>query len=92
VVGIDNSARQLATARRLASEHDMELTLVHGDAEAVDRLDWTEAVDDPGGVEFTLPVADWFWLFARTGFEVVDYQELRNPDPDRPDAYGISRR
>ena len=35
VVGIDNSERQLATARRLAAEHGIELTLVHGDAEAV---------------------------------------------------------
>src|SRR5262245_48192765 len=35
VVAIDNSEQQLATARRLASEHGVELTLVHGDAESV---------------------------------------------------------
>ena len=39
VVGIDNSAQQLATARRLAAAHGVELTLVHGDAEAVDHPD-----------------------------------------------------
>ena len=35
VVGIDNSERQLATARRLATEHGVELTLHHGNAETV---------------------------------------------------------
>ena len=35
VVGIDASAAQLATARRLAADHGVELTLVQGDAEAV---------------------------------------------------------
>lgn len=34
VTGIDASERQLATARRLAAEHGVPLTLVHGDAEA----------------------------------------------------------
>jgi SAM-dependent methyltransferase len=33
VTGIDNSAEQLATARRLAAEHGLDLTLVHGNAE-----------------------------------------------------------
>jgi SAM-dependent methyltransferase len=35
VVGIDNSERQLATARRLAEEHDIALTLHHGSAESI---------------------------------------------------------
>jgi SAM-dependent methyltransferase len=35
VVGIDNSAQQLATARRLAQAHGIELTLLHGNAEQV---------------------------------------------------------
>src|SRR5262247_3928979 len=35
VVGIDNSAVQLATARRLQHEYGLELTLIHGNAEAV---------------------------------------------------------
>ena len=39
VTGIDNSAEQLATARRLATEHGIELTLVHGDAEATPFAD-----------------------------------------------------
>src|SRR5262245_55510620 len=33
VVGIDNSAAQLATARRLQREHGLEFTLIHGNAE-----------------------------------------------------------
>ncbi len=35
VVGVDNSERQLATARRLASEHRVALTLHHGNAETL---------------------------------------------------------
>ena len=35
VVGIDNSEQQLATARRLADEHGVSLTLLHGNAERV---------------------------------------------------------
>ena len=35
VVGIDNSAVQLATARRLQGEHGLEFPLVHGNAEDV---------------------------------------------------------
>ncbi len=34
VTGIDASAQQLATARRLAAEHGVDLELVHGNAEA----------------------------------------------------------
>jgi SAM-dependent methyltransferase len=39
VVGIDNSERQLETARRLAHEHAIPLTLVHGNAETVPYAD-----------------------------------------------------
>jgi SAM-dependent methyltransferase len=35
VVGIDNSERQLETAKRLAEEHGVDLTLHHGNAENV---------------------------------------------------------
>ena len=34
-VGIDNSEAQLATARRLQGEHDLEFPLIHGNAESV---------------------------------------------------------
>lgn len=39
VVGIDNSQRQLDTARRLADEHGVELELIHGNAEVVPKPD-----------------------------------------------------
>lgn len=152
VVGIDNSERQLDTARRLARDHGVELTLLHGNAETVPygdesfdfaiseygaaiwcdpyawipeahrllrrggslvflgnspltqvctpldgsspcterlersyfslhRLDWRDAVDDPGGIEFNLPISQWFRLFRETGFEVVDYIEIQAPGP-----------
>jgi SAM-dependent methyltransferase len=152
VVGIDNSERQLETARRLAAEHGVELTLIHGNAETVPypdgsfdfavseygaaiwcdpyvwipeahrllrpggtlvslgnstlamlcspadgslpiterlerdyfsmhRLDWRNAVDEPGGIEFNLPLSSWFRLFRDTGFEVVDFIEIQAPEP-----------
>ena len=150
VVGIDNSERQLETARRLATEHGVELELVHGNAETVPypdasfdfavseygaalwadpsawlpeawrllrpggalafltnhplsqvcspldgslpiterlerpyfgmyRFDWREAVDDPGGIEFNMPLSDWFHLLVDTGFAVEDFIEVRAP-------------
>lgn len=146
--GVDVSEAQLATAERLAREHGLDLTLVHGNAEAtpfedgafdfalseygaaiwcdphvwipeawrllapggrlvflanhplvpvcspldgslpieerlirpyfgLHRSDWTEAVDDPGGIEFTLPLEAWFALFRRVGFVVEDVREPR---------------
>ena len=39
VTGIDNSANQLATASRLAAQHGVELTLVHGNAETTPFAD-----------------------------------------------------
>ena len=39
VVGLDNSAKQLATARTLQNEHDLPFPLIHGDAELVPLAD-----------------------------------------------------
>jgi len=157
VVGIDNSERQLATARRLAAEHNVELTLIHGNAETVPypdrsfdfaiseygaaiwcdpfvwipeahrllraggtlvflgtstlaslcspidgslpitdrlerdyftlhRLDWRQAVDEPGGIEFNLPLSGWFRLFRETVFDVIEFLEIRAPEPAPGDA------
>lgn len=41
VTGIDNSARQLDTAKRLSREHGIPLTLLHGNAEQVPYPDQT---------------------------------------------------
>ena len=45
------------------------------------RIDWRDADEDPGGIEFQLPISEWFALFLRTGFEVLDFRELRSPEP-----------
>lgn len=150
VVGIDISPRQLATARRLATEHGIDLELIEGNAEKVPytdgsfdfaiseygaalwcdphvwvaeayrllrpggelvflsnhtlvtlcspvdgtlplterlerdyfsiyRSDWRDAVDEPGGIEFHLPISGWFRLFRETGFEVLDFLEIQAP-------------
>ncbi len=41
------------------------------------RFDWSNAVVDPGGVEFNLTFEDWFALFERSGFAVVGFKEPR---------------
>jgi len=59
VVGIDNSARQLATARRLAEEHGIDLTLHHGIAERTPEPDgsFDVAVSEYGAVLWAEPTA-----------------------------------
>lgn len=59
VVGIDNSARQLETARRLAAAHGVELTLHHGIAEATPEPDdaFDVAISEYGAVLWAEPVA-----------------------------------
>lgn len=150
VVAIDNSARQLETARRLAAEHETEIEFLHGNAEAVPRddesfdfavseygaslwadpekwvpeawrllrpggrlvfltnhpllvicspldgslpvseklerpyfnlgrMDWRDAVDDPGGIEFQRTISSWFELLTSTGFVVDRFLELQSP-------------
>ena len=43
------------------------------------RLDWTEALDDPGGIEFNMEISSWLRLFRTVGFDVVDYVEIQAP-------------
>ena len=157
VVGIDNSEKQLDTARRLASEHGVDVELVHGNAEDVPypdqsfdfafseygaaiwadpykwipeahrllrpggdlvflgnhpfvhlvmprddvgstdntlrypyfgmhRIDWAEP-DGEAGSEFNLPISEWMRLFDAVGFDVIDFIEIRNPDPDREKSF-----
>jgi ubiquinone/menaquinone biosynthesis C-methylase UbiE len=61
VTGIDNSERQLATAARLASEHGIELELIHGNAETVDRPDgsYEFAVSEYGAAIWSDP---YVWI------------------------------
>jgi SAM-dependent methyltransferase len=44
------------------------------------RLDWRDAVDEPGGIEFNLPISSWIRLFHDTGFDLVDYVEIQAPE------------
>lgn len=38
------------------------------------RVEWPDPAD---GIEFQLPISEWFRLFRETGFEVLDYLEPR---------------
>ncbi len=149
VTAVDVSEGQLATARRLSTQHGADIDFVHGSAEdvpradatfdfaiseygavlwcdpyvwvpeayrllrrggrlvtlststlahvcsrldgaipctrqlerptfGIHRFDWREAVDEPGGIEFNLPISGWFRLFKDTGFEVEDFIEVRS--------------
>jgi hypothetical protein len=44
------------------------------------RLDWREAIDEPGGIEFNLPISSWIRLFRDFGFDVIDYIEVQAPE------------
>jgi hypothetical protein len=67
----------------------MVCTPVTGDAPAgltlerdyfgLGRLDWTDALDDPGGIEFNMEISSWLRLFRTVGFDVVDYVEIQAP-------------
>jgi SAM-dependent methyltransferase len=43
------------------------------------RMDWRDAIDEPGGIEFNLPISSWIRLFHRIGFEITDYIEIQAP-------------
>ena len=43
------------------------------------RIDWDDGDDQ--GVEFNLTISDWMRLFRTTGFDVLEYWELRAPEP-----------
>lgn len=44
------------------------------------RLDWRGPVDEPGGIEFNLPISSWMRLFDAIGFDILDFVEVRAPD------------
>jgi SAM-dependent methyltransferase len=54
------------------------------------RLDWRDATEDPGGIEFNLPISEWVALFRRTGFDIVDYREIQAPEPSAEVRYFAS--
>jgi SAM-dependent methyltransferase len=59
VVGIDNSAKQLETARRLQDDHGLQFTLIHGNAERVPLPDasFDFAISEYGAVLWADPDA-----------------------------------
>ncbi|MEM6386237.1 MAG: class I SAM-dependent methyltransferase [Pseudomonadota bacterium] len=50
--------------------------MLHRPYRTLGRLDWTEVEIEPGGIEFSLPIAGWFKLFQEIGFHVLDFREL----------------
>ncbi len=66
VTGIDNSARQLETATRLARLHDVDIELIHGNAETVPKPDasYDFAISEYGAAIWADPYA-WIPEAAR---------------------------
>jgi len=160
VTGVDVSREQLAIARRLASAHGVDLTLLEADAETTglesgafdlvvseygaslwcdpdrwlaeaarllrpggrlafltgsrfvtlaspldgslplterferpwfgpSRFDWRDAVDLPGGIDFSLAAPDWLRALSAAGLTVIDHCELRAPDTAEGTRFGI---
>lgn len=58
---------------------DISDTELHSPYFEIHRQDWRHVEIDPGGIEFNLTISDWFALFQKTGFEILNYQELRAP-------------
>jgi hypothetical protein len=54
------------------------------------RLDWRDAVDEPGGISFTLTFSEWIMLFRVTGFEILDLTEIQAPADALGSPAGIS--
>jgi hypothetical protein len=52
------------------------------------RLDFSDAPIDPGGIEFNLPISDWFALFQDVGFLVERFLEIKAPDTAQGEAFG----
>ncbi len=74
-VGIDNSGKQLETARRLAAEHGVELELIHGNAETVPYPDesFDFAISEYGAAIWADPHV-WIpeaWRLLRPGGRLV---------------------
>lgn len=163
VLGVDTSAGQLRTARRLAREHgaDDVMQLVHASAEDVPapdasfdhavseygaatwcdpqvwireawrllrpdgtlsfltnhhlvmvcspadgslpirtslevdwfgprRFDWRDAVDEPGGIEYSYPPEDWITLLVEVGFVVTGHATVRAPDDAHGTPFAVS--
>lgn len=57
----------------------------------LERLDWSGAEVEPGGIEFNRSFAGWFDVFRRTGFRVLDYREIyaRSDSPSLSEAIPV---
>lgn len=52
-------------------------------------FDWSDVEVDPGGVEFSLTISDWFSLFGTNDLEVVDFRELQAPDHSQGTPFAV---
>jgi SAM-dependent methyltransferase len=55
----------------------------------LDRIDWRDAVDLPGGIEFVLAAPGWIRTLHAAGFEIVDHREIRAPADATDATFGV---
>ncbi|HJP32532.1 MAG TPA: bifunctional GNAT family N-acetyltransferase/class I SAM-dependent methyltransferase [Candidatus Latescibacteria bacterium] len=53
------------------------------------RIDWSHT-EEGGGIEFCLSLGDWVRLFDDTGFDVIDYREVKAPDWATKDEFATT--
>lgn len=54
-----------------------------------ERVDWRDAIDLPGGIEFVLAAPGWIRTLVAAGFEIIDHREVRAPRDAAEGAWGI---
>lgn len=54
------------------------------------RFDWRDAVDDPGGIEYSWPPEDWIRLLLEVGFEVTGHATVRAPDDAEGTPFAVT--
>jgi SAM-dependent methyltransferase len=53
------------------------------------RMDWTEATEDPGGIEFNMEISSWMRLFDDVGFDVTAFHEIQAPESAEGTAFWV---
>jgi len=55
------------------------------------RIDWRNVPNDPGGIEFTLPLSGWSRLFQEAGFQIARILEPRPSERGDDVQYFVTR-
>lgn len=54
------------------------------------RFDWRDAVDEPGGIEYSWPPEEWITLLLDVGFVVTGHATIRAPDDAEGTPFAVT--